>query len=127
MDHLQIIIIFFMAIFKHSGFRKLMNIENTKKTINNKLKLDNETLALLTTYIVIFIELVCTFIIVYYFYDEDKKEYVKYSLYAVILFMILVIIYFHNPFTMENQKSEFLMRLSIIAGLFIILYIHNDL
>jgi uncharacterized membrane protein YphA (DoxX/SURF4 family) len=129
MNRLQIIIFIFLIIFKKSGYNKLKDIEGSKDTINNKLQLHNEFLALIITYIVIFIELVCTFIIVYYFNSKkiNHKTYVTYSLYSLIAFMTLVILYYHNPLTMDNQTTDFLMRLSIICGLLFISYIHLKL
>ena len=71
-------------LFILSGYNKLNNITKVAEGLNNKVNFDvNFDLYKLAIIIVIFIEIVCPFIVLYTVYTKNKK-YNKYAYYSII-------------------------------------------
>lgn len=108
-----------LAIFVFSGINKILNFKSTSELIGQKLPFANNFSDMITIIVIITIILLPLLIL----YNPLNSLITQISVICLVIFMILVIIFFHNPVTMKDQLINSMVRLSMIGGLLLILYI----
>lgn len=116
---LRLFLLPLLFVFILSGIQKITKFNSTSDMIKDKVPLFG-TFPNITTVLVILTIIVLPSIILI---KPTNSLITQISAILLILFMILVIMFFHNPITMENQEINFMVRLSIIGGLCLVLYI----
>lgn len=116
---LRLFLFCILAIFIFSAINKVMNFNSTAQLIRNQIPFTKNYSKLLTLCTIITMLVLPILILI----DPTDSIITQISAITLILFMILIIIFFHNPFTMKDQSINAIVRLSIIGGLLLILYI----
>ena len=109
----------YFILFYKSGLEKVFHFAQTVKEIRKKVYIFSQ-IATLTTIIVILLELIApTYIIIDPFNSLESQI----LAFALIGFMLLIIFFFHNPVTQDNQFANFLNTMYLTMPLFFIAYI----
>ena len=116
---LRIFLILLLAIFIFSGINKILNFNSTSNLIASQIPFTKNFSNIITILVILTIIILPCLII----YNPINSIITQLSTIALVIFMILVIIFFHNPLTMQDQLINFMTRLSIIGGLLLILFI----
>lgn len=116
---LRIFLLPLFIIFILSGMIKIKNFTKTSNTIRDKIPILGKIPNITTVLVILSIIILPTIILI----KPTNSLLTQICTILLIIFMILVIIFFHNPITMENQEINFMVRLSMIGGLLLILYI----
>lgn len=115
----RISLFLYFILFYKSGLEKVFNFAGTVKDIRKKVFIFSQ-IATLTTIIVILLELVAPTYILFDPFDSLESQILAF---ALIGFMLLIILFFHNPVTQNNQFGNFLNTMYLTAPLFFIAYI----
>ena len=116
---LRLFLLPLFLIFILSGINKITNFRKTSDTIKDKIPFLSKISNIITILVIITIILLPSIILI----KPTNSLISQICSILLIIFMILVIIFFHNPITMKNQEINFMVRLSIIGGLLLVLYI----
>lgn len=116
---LRIFLILLLAIFIFSGINKILNFNSTSNLIASQIPFTKNFSNIITILVILTIIILPCLII----YNPLNSIITQLSTIALVIFMILVIIFFHNPLTMKDQLINFMTRLSMIGGLLLILFI----
>ena len=116
---LRIFLILLLAIFIFSGINKILNFKSTSNLIASQIPFTKHFSNIVTLLVILTIIILPCLII----YNPINSIITQLSTIALVIFMILVIIFFHNPITMKDQLINFMTRLSMIGGLLLILFI----
>jgi len=113
----KIAIILFFIMFIYSGFNKIISFQKKTSTLSKKTGLPypiNE----LGMIGVILLELIGSFIIIYYFFDGDiDKKIVKKVCELYLLFLIVVTLLYHPP---TDKMIPFLSNVTTFGGMLLI-------
>ena len=113
----KIAIILFFIMFIYSGFNKIVSFQKKTNTLTKKTGLPypiNE----LGMVGVILLELIGSFIIIYYFFDGDiDKKIVKKVCELYLLFLIVVTLLYHPP---TDKMIPFLSNVTTFGGMLLI-------
>ncbi len=113
----KIAIILFFIMFIYSGFNKIVSFQKKTNTLSKKTGLPypiNE----LGMVGVILLELIGSFIIIYYFFDGDiDKKIVKKVCELYLLFLIVVTLLYHPP---TDKMIPFLSNVTTFGGMLLI-------
>ena len=113
----KIAIILFFIMFIYSGFNKIISFQKKTSTLSKKTGLPypiNE----LGMVGVILLELIGSFIIIYYFFDGDiDKKIVKKVCELYLLFLIVVTLLYHPP---TDKMIPFLSNVTTFGGMLLI-------
>ena len=112
----------YFIIYYKSGLEKVFNFTKTVNEIKEKVFIFSK-FAFLTTIIVILLELAAPTIILIDPFDSLMSQIAAFSL---LFFMILIIIFFHNPLTDSKQFSNFLNTMYLSAPLLFIAYVAQE-
>ena len=115
----RISLFLYFILFYKSGLEKVFNFAGTVKEIRKKVFIFSQ-IATLTTIIVILLELASPTYILIDPFDSLESQILAF---ALIGFMLLIILFFHNPVTQNNQFANFLNTMYLTAPLFFIAYI----
>ncbi len=116
---LRIFLTILLAIFIFSGINKILNFNSTSNLIASQIPFTKHFSNIVTLLVILTIIILPCLII----YNPINSIITQLSTIALVIFMILVIIFFHNPLTMKDQLINFMTRLSMIGGLLLILFI----
>ena len=116
---LRIFLLPLFLIFILSGINKIKNFNKTSSTIKDKIPILGRIPKITTVLVILSIIILPSIILI----KPTNSLLTQICSILLIIFMILVIIFFHNPITMENQEINFMVRLSMIGGLLLVLYI----
>jgi len=116
---LRLFLLPLFLIFILSGINKIKNFNKTSNTIKDKIPILGKVPKITTVLVILSIIILPSIIII----KPTNSLLTQICSILLIIFMILVIIFFHNPMTMENQEINFMVRLSMIGGLLLVLYI----
>ena len=116
---LRIFLTILLAIFIFSGINKILNFNSTSNLIASQIPFTKYFSNIVTLLVILTIIILPCLII----YNPINSIITQLSTIALVIFMILVIIFFHNPLTMKDQLINFMTRLSMIGGLLLILFI----
>ena len=115
----RIVLFLYFILFYKSGLHKVFNFNSTVKEVKQKVFIFSK-IALITTCIVILLELIAPTYILIYPFDSLETQLLSFSL---IAFMIMIIIFFHNPLVDKSEFNNFLNTLYLTTPLVFIAYI----
>lgn len=115
----RIVLFLYFILFYKSGLHKVFNFNSTVKEVKQKVFIFSK-IALITTCIVILLELIAPTYILIYPFDSLESQLLSFSL---IAFMIMIIIFFHNPLVDKSEFNNFLNTLYLTTPLVFIAYI----
>ena len=110
-----------LLMFVLSGVNKIFNYDKTVSSLSNKINpminLDTNLYKLVIV-IVIILELVAPYIIIYNSYKNKHDKYSLYSGYLLVLFTILATLIYHPLYINNYMKSlPFWSNMSLLGGL----------
>lgn len=109
-----------LGMFFMSGLNKMMTLDKTIDNLKTKLNID-DNLAKIGIYIVILLEVLAPILIIYYIMTKEYKDYAKYSVWALIMFTIVVTFIYHPPDFSNYYKSlAFWANVSLVGGLLLL-------
>ena len=115
---IRIILIITLAVYILAGFRKIFTFNDTLNTISEKLGSLN-FLAYPAIIFAILAEIIPPILIIV---EPENSLMAQISSFILVLFMVLLVLMFHNPLTMKGVEAEFMVRVSMIGTLLLIAY-----
>ena len=115
----RVILFLYFILYYKSGLHKVLNFNQTVTEIKQKVFIFSK-IALLTTCIVILLEFIAPTYILIYPFDSLASQLLSFSL---IAFMLMIILFFHNPLVNKSEFSNFLNTLYLTTPLVFIAYI----
>ena len=115
---IRFILVIILSVYILGGLEKIYTFNNTLNTISNKLGAFN-FLAYPAIIFAILVEIIPSILILV---EPENSLMTQISSFILIFFMILVILMFHNPLTMNDQYAPFVVRVSMIGTLLLIAY-----
>ena len=115
----RVMLFLYFILYYKSGLYKVLNFSKTVEEIKHKVFIFAR-IPIIITLIVILIEFVCPTYILIYPFDSFESQILAFVL---ILFMVLIIIFFHNPLVDKSEFDNFLNTLYLTVPLVFIAYI----
>jgi uncharacterized membrane protein YphA (DoxX/SURF4 family) len=119
MNTLFIASILLVLMYLISGYGKIMDINGNATSLKNQTGLNlHFNLFILAIVIVILLEIVGSYFIVYSAYTSKYKKQAYYSAYGLIAFTILASLLYHMPVTLNNHALY--KNIAVIGGLMLL-------
>tara|TARA_Y100000114_G_C11612988_1_gene255988 strand:+ start:81 stop:479 length:399 start_codon:yes stop_codon:yes gene_type:complete len=116
--YIRIILVITLSVYILGGLEKLFTFNSTVDSISKKLG----TLKFLAYPAIIFAILVEIIPPILILVEPTNSLMAQISSFILVLFMVLVILMYHNPLTMKDQNAAFMVRVSMIGTLLLIAY-----
>ena len=108
-----------LILYIHSSYGKIMDVSGNAESLHRKTNLPMN-ICVLGIILVIILELFLSLFVLYSIYNKINKEYTYYTVWAFIIFNIVVTLIYHNPLE-KKQFTNFLKNLSITGGFILLL------
>lgn len=122
MNNLYFASLCILILYIYSGYQKIFDVNKTAESLHNKFTLFEIpiNICVLGIIMVIILEIVGSYVILYSTYTDTYKKEAYNVVLAFIIFNIVVTLIYHNPFE-KKEFSNSLKNLSITGGFILLL------